>query len=238
MASDGNATDQPTTQIDEPVTLNTTNEIYQSHSDPLIAATSLEDSGHGKRPRDARLLHIILASLGVQAYQERIPLQLMDFAYRYTSSILQDALHLTNESYGTTHSSSKSAIPNDFGSITLQALRLAVASRQHYQFQSSLPKEHFQEIAAEKNKIALPLVGKSTQVRLPPERYCLTGVGFNLRDEWEDDIEVDNNDNPRIAIGIHSGDRSNGRSPADSQMQGLERPERIAEGEDEEMRDI
>lgn len=47
------------------------------------------DNGQSKRPRDARLIHLILANYGVNAYQERVPLQLMDFAYRYTSSILQ-----------------------------------------------------------------------------------------------------------------------------------------------------
>ena len=47
------------------------------------------DNGQSKRPRDARLIHLVLANYGVNAYQERVPLQLMDFAYRYTSSILQ-----------------------------------------------------------------------------------------------------------------------------------------------------
>lgn len=47
------------------------------------------DNGQSKRPRDARLIHLILANYGLNAYQERVPLQLMDFAYRYTSSTLQ-----------------------------------------------------------------------------------------------------------------------------------------------------
>lgn len=47
------------------------------------------DNGQSKRPRDARLIHLVLANYGVNAYEERVPLQLMDFAYRYTSSTLQ-----------------------------------------------------------------------------------------------------------------------------------------------------
>ena len=54
-----------------------------------LPTDSPADNGQSKRPRDARLIHLILANYGVTAYQERVPLQLMDFAYRYTSSILQ-----------------------------------------------------------------------------------------------------------------------------------------------------
>lgn len=66
---------------------------------PSQPPTSLSDPGYSKRPRDARLIHLILASLGVSAYQERVPLQLLDFAYRYTSSVLGDAAHIQAEGY-------------------------------------------------------------------------------------------------------------------------------------------
>lgn len=56
---------------------------------PSFSTNSQLDNGHSKRPRDARLIHLVLANYGVSAYQERVPLQLMDFAYRYTSSTLQ-----------------------------------------------------------------------------------------------------------------------------------------------------
>ena len=57
--------------------------------DSSFPTNSSIDNGQSKRPRDARLIHLILANYGVNAYQERVPLQLMDFAYRYTSSTLQ-----------------------------------------------------------------------------------------------------------------------------------------------------
>lgn len=56
---------------------------------PSFPTNSPVDNGQSKRPRDARLIHLVLANYGVSAYQERVPLQLMDFAYRYTSSTLQ-----------------------------------------------------------------------------------------------------------------------------------------------------
>lgn len=46
------------------------------------------------------------------------------------------------------------------------------------------------EQAAERNRIALPKVERSYGVQLPPEKYCLTGVGWGLKDEWESEEEV------------------------------------------------
>ncbi|MCJ1287664.1 Transcription initiation factor TFIID subunit 9 [Xylographa opegraphella] len=159
--------------------------------DAPLAPSSLQDDGLGKRPRDARLIHMVLANAGVTAYQERVPLQLMDFAYRYTSSTLQDALHLTHESYGTAvpPGAGRGGAAVDANAVSLLGLRLSVASRTHYQFSPVLPKEFYQEVAAERNRVALPGVGKEWGRRLPPERYCLTGVGWGMKEEWDSEEE-------------------------------------------------
>lgn len=163
-------------------------------ADLIMPVTSLSDSGLSKRPRDARLVHMILANLGVTAYQERVPLQLMDFAYRYTSSTLQDALHLASEHYGSAPPGGgrgAGGAANDTNSVTLSSLRLSVASRMHYQYNPTLPKDFYQDLAQERNRVALPPVGKDWGIRLPPEKYCLTGVGWGLRDEWDSEVEAE-----------------------------------------------
>ncbi|PGH35347.1 transcription initiation factor TFIID subunit 9B [[Emmonsia] crescens] len=227
----------------------------------LLPATSLQDTGKSRRPRDARLIHMLLASLGVTAYQERVPLQLLDFAYRYTSSTLQDAVYLATEGYpgestGGGTSTSKGGTDSkaqggsggagsgqqpgnfDVGSVSLGALRMSIASRLHYQFQPGLPKEFLMDVAAERNRMMLPGVmrgldgGAGTAaanaaaassassvmmggMRLPPERFCLTGVGWGLKEEWESDgeqgegegeegemdMDVDGNNNGQQQIG-------------------------------------
>lgn len=174
---------------------NNQNELStQSAADPINHnfPPSQTDSGLSKRPRDARLLHLVLANYGVSAYQERVPLQLMDFAYRYTSSTLQDALHFTSEGYGTTGPSTgsgKAAAHNDLSGITLSSLRLSIASRTHYQFNPTLPKEFYSEIAQDRNRVALPPVSRESGMRLPPEQYCLTGVGWELKEEFDEEME-------------------------------------------------
>ncbi|RHZ45017.1 putative transcription initiation factor TFIID, 31kD subunit [Aspergillus thermomutatus] len=175
-----------------------------------IPSTSLTDSGKSRRPRDVRLIHMLLASLGVTAYQERVPLQLLDFAYRYTSGVLQDAVHLATEGYAgaTDAGPSSSRGPVEVNSVTLPALRLSIASRLHYQFQTGLPKEFLMDVASERNRVALPGASRGFDnagqaksasaahqsvimggMRLPPERFCLTGTGWNMKDEWESEGE-------------------------------------------------
>ncbi|KAE8396846.1 transcription initiation factor IID, 31kD subunit-domain-containing protein [Aspergillus pseudonomiae] len=182
-----------------------------------VPSTSLKDSGKSRRPRDVRLIHMLLASLGVTSYQERVPLQLLDFAYRYTSGVLQDAVHLATEGYaGAVGEQAGSARgPPEVNTVSLPALRLSIASRLHYQFQTGLPKEFLMDVAAERNRVALPGATRGYDqgqakpaanqsvlmggMRLPPERFCLTGVGWNMKDEWESEgeEEVEEEEEPK-----------------------------------------
>jgi len=171
-------------------------------SQPL---TSLSDNGSARRPRDHRLIHLLLASHGIAAYQQRVPLQLMDFAYRYTSSVLSDALHIQNEAYdqadAATQSKGRGSKQNqnkhEEGDVSLAALRMSIGSRMGYQFQGSLPKEFLKTLADERNRVSLNAPSKDSErtgpllggVRLPHEKYCLTGVSWALKDEWDSEGE-------------------------------------------------
>jgi len=161
---------------------------------PDHPATSLDDTGLGKRPRDARILHMVLQAQGVHAYQERVPLQLMDFAYRYTSGVLSDAVALSAEGYGPKsvgggRGRGGAASAADEGEISQKALQVAIASRVNYQFNQTLPKDFMMDLANEKNRVLLPRCEREYGVRLPPERYCLTGVGWGLKEEWDSEDE-------------------------------------------------
>ncbi|KAJ5131253.1 Histone-fold [Penicillium bovifimosum] len=178
---------------------------------PPVPGMSTQDSGKSRRPRDVRLVHMLLASLGVTSYQDRVPLQLLDFAYRYTANVLQDAVHLATEGYAAATDGTAGAKGSaEVGSVSLPALRLSIASRLHFQFQAGLPKEFLMDVASERNRIALPGVsrgfdpaagaangaaGAANQsvmmggMRLPPERFCLTGKAWDMKDEWDSEGE-------------------------------------------------
>ena len=170
---------------------------------PSVPLTSLQDNGLNKRPRDARLIHMLLSSLGCTAYQERVPLQLLDFAYRHSSSILSDALHLSSDAYVSQQTRARDAPPGGGfreadGQVSANAVMLAIQSRLQYQFGGSggaggaggLSKEFLLEIAQQRNKVALPRVLQNEWgIRLPSERFVLTGVPWGLKGEWVEEDE-------------------------------------------------
>ena len=203
-------------------------------------AASLIDPALSKRPRDARLIHMILAHYGVTAYQERVPLQLMDFAYRYTQSTLSDALHLTNEGHGTSGpgigtsaAAGKGGVEGNTVNIT--ALRLAIHSRTHYQYSPNLPKEFYLDLAQEKNRIALPPVQKEWGMRLPPEQYLLTGQGWEMAEEFdlpEDEVMENGVD---AAMADREGSEQGEGEVEGGTMEDIFGPEGGGEGGDEGM---
>ncbi|KAF4591976.1 transcription initiation factor TFIID subunit 9B [Ophiocordyceps camponoti-floridani] len=150
-------------------------------------------------PRDARLIELLLTSQGVTAYEQRVPLLLLDFAYRHASSVLSDALHLAGDPHVTQAGGKPSASAGGIltapgeAPITANAIKLAISARLSYQFRGGsagggIDKEHMQELARERNKVALPrIVPNEWGVRLPNERFVLSGTSWGLKDMWEGD---------------------------------------------------
>ncbi|KAI1647658.1 TFIID-31kDa-domain-containing protein [Daldinia loculata] len=167
---------------------------------------------HAPRPRDARTIELLLTSQGVTSFDQRVPLLLLDFAYRHTSSVLSDALHLSTDPY-TTHAGSKpsaasgaapSAPSAGEAAVTTNAINLAIASRQSFQFRGAsggtgASKEWMQEVARDRNKIALPRVlANEWGVRLPNERFVLSGMGWSLRDQWTEEDDGDSDEDEEM----------------------------------------
>lgn len=168
-------------------------------------------SATAPRPRDQRTVELLLTAQGVSAFETRVPLLLLDFAYRHTASILSDALYLGSDPY-TTHAGAKpsataggtATVPGTGGDATVSAnaVKLAIGSRLVYQFRGGgsmtggggISKDSLSQLAADRNKVALPRVPPGEWgVRLPSEKFVLSGVGWGLRDvlarKAEDDSE-------------------------------------------------
>jgi len=144
---------------------------------------------------------MLLSSLGITAYQERVPLQLLDFAYRHTSSILSDALHLSSDAYISQQTRARDppaggggggggSFKDADGQVSMSAVQLAIQSRLQYQFNAGngggLSKEFLLETAEARNKVRFPRVAQDEWgIRLPNEKFVLTGVPWGLREEWE-----------------------------------------------------
>jgi transcription initiation factor TFIID subunit 9B len=226
--TNGHASSSPSSQPAAPAVTSTNTAPVANLAIPL---TSIKDNGDSKRPRDARLIHMLLSSLGVTAYQERVPLQLLDFAYRHTSSILSDALHLSSDAYVSQQTRARDAPPGGGfkdadGQVSMSAVQLAIQSRLQYQFNGGngggLSKEFLLETAEARNKIALPRMAQNEWgIRLPNEKFVLTGVPWGLKDEWETETAADEED-VDVAMGmdgaadeVEEGDEEEGGTAAD-----------------------
>ncbi|KAI0390632.1 transcription initiation factor IID, 31kD subunit-domain-containing protein [Xylariaceae sp. FL0594] len=180
---------QHAARASSPPTTTNPNSSSSTHHQTAVAAP---------RPRDARTIELLLTSQGVTSFDARVPLLLMDFAYRHTSSILHDALHLSGDPY-TSHAGSKPsassgavpvAPPGGDASVSTNAINIAIASRQTYQFRNASSsssaggsKEWLQELARERNKVALPrILPNEWGIRLPNERFVLGGQAWSLRE--------------------------------------------------------
>ncbi|KAK8132465.1 hypothetical protein PG999_000638 [Apiospora kogelbergensis] len=185
------------------------------------------------RPRDARTIELLLTSQGVTSYDSRVPLLLLDFAYRHTSSVLSDALHLTTDPYtsaaGSKPSGASGAAPsapaNVDAAVSTNAVSLAVASRQAYQFRGGsgaggsagggASKDWLMELAKERNRVALPRVhAHEWGVRLPNERFVLSGMSWGLKDRW--------GGNGGGAMGDDDDDESEPEGGMEDAMEGVE----------------
>lgn len=184
----------PTASPPQPQPAATTTQQQQQQPPQPSAPHNPLPSTSAPRPRDARTIELLLTAQGVTAYEQRVPLLLLDFAYRHTSAVLTDALHLAADPYtshaGARPSAASGAAPVNVGDaqIGTGAIQLAIASRLAYQFRGTgggISKDWMLEQARERNKVALPRVAATEWgARLPGERFVLNGAGWGLRDVW------------------------------------------------------
>ena len=112
---------------------------------------------------------------------------LMDFGYRYASGVLSDARDLTAEAIQNTSSGrgGNSAGSAQDGDVSMEALRIAIASKSQFQIQPRLPKEDLLELANEINRRPLPVPQREFGHRLPAEKYCALGTGWGTKPQWD-----------------------------------------------------
>ncbi|GMM42764.1 hypothetical protein FOG50_03085 [Hanseniaspora uvarum] len=165
-------------------------------------------------PRDLKTLHLLLGAHGIDEYEDTVLLQLLDFSYRYTKEILEEALeynefavvnqpkplpapiHTRSNVNGEPSTIDINHTENieelrkkvlNGSRMTVDDLRLAINTKTQFQFkQVSQPKELMLQLSQERNKKPLPKLPTQYGMRLPPEKYCLSSVENVNNDEAED----------------------------------------------------
>lgn len=77
------------------------------------------------------------------------------------------------------------AKPYDLTSVPYPILKLSIRLREETQFNTTLPKAFQEELAEEVNATPFPAVTDDGGLGLPPDQYCLLGVGWRLKEERE-----------------------------------------------------
>lgn len=124
-------------------------------------------------------------------------------------------------------------------SVSVGAVGIAIASRQAYQFRGGsgagggggggggsgpggaggggASKDWLLELAKERNRIALPRVLQHEWgVRLPNERFVLSGMGWDLRDSWAEGSDDDDDDDDEEEADAMEGVEIGAKKDADA----------------------
>ncbi|XP_049634446.1 transcription initiation factor TFIID subunit 9-like [Suncus etruscus] len=118
-------------------------------------------------PKDAEVVAQILKDMGVTDYEPRVINQLLEFAFRYVTTILEDAKVYSGHAKKAT--------------VDADDVRLAIQCQAEKSFTSPPPRAFLLDIARQRNQIPLPLIKLYSGPRLPPDRYCLTAPNYRLK---------------------------------------------------------
>ncbi|EDV46526.1 transcription initiation factor TFIID subunit 9 [Drosophila erecta] len=118
-------------------------------------------------PKDAQVIMSILKELNIQEYEPRVVNQMLEFTFRYVTCILDDAKVYAN------HARKKT--------IDMDDVRLATVVTLDKSFTGPPARHVLAKVADVRNGMPLPPIKPHCGLRLPPDRYCLTGVNYKLR---------------------------------------------------------
>lgn len=118
-------------------------------------------------PKEAQVMATILRDLGINDYEPGVVTQMLEFSYRYITSVLEDARTYSN------HARKKQLDVDD--------IKLAVQMQCEQNNTAPPTREVLLELSQFRNSTQLPLVKPGAGLRLPPDRHCLTAVNYRLR---------------------------------------------------------
>ncbi|EJW83910.1 hypothetical protein WUBG_05181 [Wuchereria bancrofti] len=124
----------------------------------------------GSIPHDAQVMEAILKEMGITDYEPRVISQMLEFAYRYTAEILEDARSISE------HAGKKQIDESD--------VQFAIDNAGFWK--SERPsRQLLVEFAEQKNAVPLPAIRQNYGLRLPNDRFCLIqpNVGWKSNEQ-------------------------------------------------------
>ncbi|ORD94122.1 transcription init factor put [Enterospora canceri] len=127
-------------------------------------------------PRDAKIISAILRSLGIEECEPRVIVQLLEFAYKYSTGVMLDA-----QGYAR-HCESET--------ITQKDIKLAIQTKSSQQFLPAPSRNLLQATAESINKNPLSMPDAENLIRVPNLKSGMYGMEFELGEA----DETNNND--------------------------------------------
>merc|ERR1719228_527013 len=122
----------------------------------------------------------ILKDMGITEYEPRVVQQMLEFAYRYTTEVLEEAKVYSN------HAKKKT--------IDVEDVKLAVTNRNDRTGRAPPRIDLLNEIARQKNALPLPSIKPFSGPRIPPDRYCLSGINYRATKTVVGPMDTSRND--------------------------------------------
>ncbi|KAL6122534.1 transcription init factor put [Nucleospora cyclopteri] len=122
-------------------------------------------------PRDAKIISAILRSLGIEECEPKVIIQLLEFAYKYSTDVLTDAMHYSKHC--------------DRENITPKDIKLALQTRVSKQFIPAPSRNLLQASAEHINKNPLTLPDNENLLRAPGIKSGFYGPDYTLNEDIE-----------------------------------------------------
>uniref|UniRef100_G1P107 TATA-box binding protein associated factor 9 n=1 Tax=Myotis lucifugus TaxID=59463 RepID=G1P107_MYOLU len=138
--------------------------------------------------KDAQMMTQILKDVGITEYEPRVINQMLQFAFLYMTSILDDAKMYSSHAKKAT--------------IDAEDVRLAIQCRADQSLTSPPPRDVLLDIERQRSQTPLPLIKPYSGPRLPPDRYCLTAPSYRLKSlQKKASTSVGRKTVPRLSVG-------------------------------------
>lgn len=115
-------------------------------------------------PRDAKIISIILRSLGIEECAPKVIVQLLEFAYKYSCEVLEDALLYAKYC--------------EKSQITGKDMKLALQTKVGKHFLPAPPRNFLQSSVESTNSKALTLPDEEDLLRAPNYKSGLFGMEY------------------------------------------------------------
>ncbi|KAM0672373.1 subunit of transcription initiation factor TFIID [Ordospora colligata] len=129
-------------------------------------------SGENLAPRDAKVISVILRSLGIEECEPKVIIQLLEFAYKYSTEVLGDALLFSKHANRTQINSSD--------------VKLALQTKVGKYFAPPPPRQYLAEISSMTNSKPLSVPDGETLIKVPPLSSALLSLDYEVLDKDSD----------------------------------------------------